>query len=59
MYKNRHLAVLVNLAEQKGFEPLIELPLYTISSRAHSTALPLLLCLALYISQNRFARVII
>ena len=28
------------LAETKGFEPLIRLPVYAISSRAHSTTLP-------------------
>ena len=32
------------LAETKGFEPLIRLPVYTISSRAHSTTLPRLRC---------------
>ena len=30
----------LNLAERKGFEPPIRLPVYRISSPAHSTTLP-------------------
>ena len=39
------------LAETKGFEPLIRLPVYTISSRTHSTTLPRLrTCVIIQIS---------
>lgn len=46
--KNAPFGALLILAEKKGFEPLIRLPVYTISSRAHSTTLPLLRCRTLY-----------
>lgn len=44
------------VAEMKGFEPLIRLPVFTISSRAHSTALPHLQRRAIILIHKLFAR---